>query len=88
MRSPLEELAARITETVQAKPAVIAAGGGATGLFTWLVDWAHVFSELFQLVAGFFGCLLALGSFLLVLPKLIRFFRAWQARGLDHADQE
>lgn len=70
------------------KPLLVAASGAAGGLGAWFVTWSDHFIRIFQLVGGLFGCLLAVVSFILALPRVLRFVRAWRARGLLSADKE
>lgn len=80
----LPAMLARVTE----KPVLVSTAGATGGLGAWFVTHSDHFIRFFQLVGGFFGCLLAVVSFLFALPKCIRFVRAWRARGLAAADRD
>ncbi len=69
-------------------PLVVAATGSASGLFTWLITWAEGLTKLFQFIGGFFGCLLAVVSLILILPRFVRFISRWRKAGLAEADRE
>lgn len=71
-----------------AKPALVAATGSAGGFVAWFAAHAQHLILLFQLVGGFFGCLLAVVSFLFVTPRCVRFLKAWRRRGFSRADVE
>jgi hypothetical protein len=77
-----------LSRTLQNNPAVVAATGAAGGLAAWIATHAETFVLLFQLVGGFFGCLLAVISFVFVLPRLIRFCRRAWRHGFEKADKE
>jgi predicted RND superfamily exporter protein len=78
----------RLYDAAQAKPIATAAAGGGVGFFGWVVTWAEFFTKFCQLVAGFFGAVAAFLAVLFLLPRAIRFVRAWRARGLASADLE
>jgi hypothetical protein len=84
----IEPIAARVSELAQSKPAIVASGGSVAGFGGGLVVLLDHFTRVFQFFAVFFGALGAFIAFLLVLPRLIRFLRAWKARGLLAADKE
>lgn len=79
---------ARAYAAAQAKPIATASAGASTGLVAWLINWVEAFTKFFQLAAGFFGALAAALAVLFLLPRFIRFVRAWRKRGLAAADLE
>jgi hypothetical protein len=81
-------MTSKLLAYVQNHPALVAATGAGGGLGAWIVTHADTLVLLFQLVGGFFGCLLAVVSFLFVLPKLIRFCRRGWRDGFVKADQD
>lgn len=87
MNSLLAHLAT-IRATAQQYPVATATAGSAGGFGAWLAAHGAKFITFFQLVGGLFGCLLAIVSFLFVLPRLLRFLRRSWRRGFIHADEE
>lgn len=84
----LSELPSRLFEFVSAKPVISTTAGAGAGLGGWLVSKIEVATKLLQLGACGFGFISAFFVVLLATPKVIRFVRAWRARGLIAADQE
>lgn len=64
---------------------VVGAGGGA---FSWIINYGEEIALVFRLIGGLFGALLAIVSFLFVLPRLLRFLRRWKVKGIVNADTE
>lgn len=68
-----------------ATAAIGAAGGlGGGGAFAWLDNATRIF----QFVSVFFGSLMGIIAFILVLPKLLRLLQNWRSRGLKNADRD
>lgn len=78
----------RLYTAAQAKPLATAGTGASTGLLGWFINWAEFATKFFQLFAGFFGACAAGIAVLFLIPRLIRFVRAWRASGLVNADKE
>lgn len=77
-----------LVSSAQAKPIIVAASGAATGTATWFLVWGEHLRLALALAAGFFGLLCTAATFLLITPRLLRFIRAWRARGLTEADKD
>ena len=77
-----------ILSTVRNHPIATAATGAVGGIGAWVLTWGEVLSSTFRVVGGFFGCLLAVVSFLFVLPRLLRFCSRWARKGLVNADRD
>lgn len=77
-----------LAETLAAKPVLLTATGSAGGFFAWLIAHGEHIVLLFQIVGGFFGCLLAIASALFAGPRFLRFVSAWRRRGFRRADVE
>jgi hypothetical protein len=73
---------------VKLNPLFVAVSGSFGGFTAWLISHGQTISLLFQVVGGFFGCLLAIVSFIFVLPKLVRFVKGIFKRGFEQADRE
>lgn len=69
-------------------PGSVAAVGAMSGIGTWFLTHAETLLLVFQLVGGFFGCLLTIVSFVLVLPKVARFAIRAVRQGFTRADKE
>ena len=77
-----------MSRTAATSSSLAAALGSAGGLGAWLLTHGETVLLVIQIVGGLFGCLLAIVSFLFVLPRFIRFVRrAWRV-GLSRADRE
>ncbi len=69
-------------------PLVVSATGALGGLGAWLITHAGTVVLVFQLIGGFFGCVLTIISFVFVMPRFLRFLaRAWR-QGFLRADKE
>lgn len=71
---------------LRAHPLATTAAGGASGFFTWLLQYGEGISLLLKLVGGFFGAALTILCFVLALPRAVRFVRRWRKLGFAKAD--
>lgn len=69
-------------------PLVVAAIGATGGLGGGIIAWLRQATDVLQFVSVFFGSLLAVGGFVLFLPKIIRFVHNWRRRGIKYADRD
>jgi hypothetical protein len=84
----IEALMSSLKEIGRNHPLATATIGATGGLGGGLIAWLDNATRLFQFVSVFFGALLAVGAFLLFLPKGIRFARNWWRKGLLNADRD
>ncbi|EIQ01628.1 hypothetical protein OpiT1DRAFT_00200 [Opitutaceae bacterium TAV1] len=75
-------------QTARQHPLAVSIVGASGGAFSWIITWGEELALIFRLVGGFFGALLAIASFLFVLPRLLRFLRGWRRNGISKADTE
>ena len=77
-----------LKEIGRERPLAVATVGATGGLGGWFVAWLDMATRLFQFISVFFGAALAVGAFIMFLPKMVRFLRKWRATGLSTADRE
>jgi hypothetical protein len=73
---------------IRSHPLAVAVSGAASGFAAWVITHSTTIILLFQMIGGFFGCLLTLISFIFVLPRFIRFCRRTRRLGFIKADKE
>jgi hypothetical protein len=86
--NPLIYLMASLKDHTRNNPAFVAAVGAVGGLGGGFIAWLRQATDVLQFVSVFFGSLVAIGAFLLALPKIIRLLRNIRTRGIVNADRD
>lgn len=79
---------ASLKEYGRSHPLFVATVGATGGLGGGFVAWIQKATTFFQFISVFFGSLVAIGAFVLTLPRIIRFVRNARNKGLANADRD